>query len=152
MYIRSNLNCGKKTDQPKHMQYKDVYGNEFENWCGDYVSNDVDCNPVVFTRPPNYLDPIGTFLCASYVQSKWQHRDVNNDPRTLNEYVPSPLTIVSPPYIHEIIDNIGNETGTPPVLVLGLSQDRDLVLFNEANNQYLQLEPNTQVLLTALNS
>lgn len=150
-YVRHTLECTpiecqKASPQPKHTTEKDAYGNTFENWCGDYIRRDV-YNAVVSNGclPQDPED-----LIKEYVDKG--HNDIDNNQRTLKPYVKSPLTIVVPPYITEIITNIGNETGTPPVLVLGLSQDRDLILFNEANNQYLELEPSTQVLPTALNT
>lgn len=72
--------------QPTSVNRVDVYGNSYEDWCGDYISHDVDCNPVVFTSPPGYTGPIATFLCTLYEPSLWGHKDVDNNTRPLSQY------------------------------------------------------------------
>ena len=122
MYIRSKLECGPKSEQPGHSIATDVYGNSFENWCVDYIGSNgkTGCAP---------QDPKG-FL------GKFVFHTFDNSVRTPEQYIKSPYIAGS--FIYENIDG-------STVVVLGMEEDRDLVLFRENNQAYLQLEPNTQV-------
>jgi hypothetical protein len=132
MYIRKGVNC-ETVPQPAHSTATDAYGNTFENWCTDYRGCDVD-NSVVKTgcdpQDPDGLIPL------------WEHRDVDNVQRTLFAYVDSPLIPTA-----LLQDVILNNPGDP--LVLGLDQDRDLILFRENGQQYLQLEDSSAVSASA---
>ena len=134
MYIRKGVNC-ETVPQPAHTTATDAYGNTFENWCVDYRGCDITPGNVIKTgcapQDPDGLIPL------------WEHRDVDNNVRTLYAYVDSPLIPTT-----FIVDWISNEPGVN--LVLGLDQDRDLILFRENGQQYLQLEDSTQVSSTAL--
>jgi len=134
MYIRKGVNC-ETVPQPAHTTATDAYGNTFENWCVDYRGCDITPGNIVKTgcapQDPDGLIPL------------WEHRDVDNVVRTVSPYVDSPLIPTT-----FIVDWIDNEPDA--ILVLGLDQDRDLILFRESGQQYLKLEDNTVVSATAL--
>ena len=134
MYIRKGVNC-ETVPQPAHETATDAYGNTFENWCTDAKLCDITPGNIVLAgcRPqdPDGLIPL------------WEHRDVDNNVRTLKAYVDSPL--IPTTYIS---DWITKEPGVS--LVLGLDQDRDLILFRESGQQYLELEDDTLVSSDAL--
>ena len=134
MYIRKGVNC-ETVPQPAHTTATDAYGNTFENWCVDYRGCDITPGNIVKTgcapQDPDGLIPL------------WEHRDVDNVVRTVSPYVDSPLIPTT-----FIVDWIDNEPDA--ILVLGLDQDRDLILFRESGQQYLKLEDNTIVSATAL--
>ena len=134
MYIRKGVNC-ETVPQPGHSTATDAYGNTFENWCVDYRGCDITPGNIVKTgcapQDPDGLIPL------------WEHRDVDNVVRTVSPYVDSPLIPTT-----FIVDWIDNEPDA--ILVLGLDQDRDLILFRESGQQYLKLEDNTVVSATAL--
>ena len=133
MYIRKGVNC-ETVPQPAHSTATDAYGNTFENWCTDAQLCDVDNNVVLAGCRPQ--DPDGLIPL-------WEHRDVDNVQRTLFAYVDSPLIPTS-----LLQDVILNNPDDP--LVLGLDQDRDLILFRENGQQYLQLEDSSAVSANAL--
>ena len=118
MYIRTDKDCN-PTTQPGHVTVQDAYGNSFENWCVDFIGTDSECAPNGKTgcapQDPDGLIPL------------WEHRDTENNVRPLSPYVRPPL--IPTKFINDTIDNISVDTA--PVLVLGLSQDRDMVVFNE---------------------
>ena len=134
MYIRKGVNC-ETVPQPAHTTATDAYGNTFENWCVDYRGCDITPGNIVKTGCAPQ-DPDGLI-------SLWEHRDVDNVVRTVSPYVDSPLIPTT-----FIVDWIDNEPDA--ILVLGLDQDRDLILFRESGQQYLKLEDNTVVSATAL--
>ena len=134
MYIRKGVNC-ETVPQPAHTTATDAYGNTFENWCVDYQGCDITPGNVVKTgcdpQDPDGLIPL------------WEHRDIDNVQRTLFAYVDSPLYPTT-----FIVDWITREPNQS--LVLGLDQDRDLILFRENGQQYLQLEDSSEVSASAL--
>lgn len=134
MYIRKGVNC-ETVPQPAHTTATDAYGNTFENWCVDYQGCDITPGNVVKTgcdpQDPDGLIPL------------WEHRDVDNVQRTLFAYVDSPLYPTT-----FIVDWITREPNQS--LVLGLEEDRDLILFRENGQQYLALEDASQVSASAL--
>ena len=134
MYIRKGVNC-ETVPQPAHETATDAYGNTFENWCTDAKLCDITPGNIVLAgclpQDPDGLIPL------------WEHRDVDNNVRTLKAYVDSPL--IPTTYIS---DWITKEPGVS--LVLGLDQDRDLILFRESGQQYLELEDLTVVSSDAL--
>ena len=133
MYIRKGVNC-ETVPQPAHETATDAYGNTFENWCTDAQICDVDNNVVLAGCRPQ--DPDGLIPL-------WEHRDVDNVQRTLFAYVDSPLIPTS--LLSNWITREPNQS-----LVLGLDQDRDLILFRENGQQYLELEDSTAVSASAL--
>ena len=134
MYIRKGVNC-ETVPQPAHTTATDAYGNTFENWCADYKGCDITPGNIVKTGCAPQ-DPDGLIAL-------WEHRDVDNAVRTVSPYVDSPL--IPTQYIS---DWITREPGVS--LVLGLDQDRDLILFRESGQQYLELENDTLVSSDAL--
>ena len=134
MYIRKGVNC-ETVPQPAHETATDAYGNTFENWCTDAKLCDITPGNIVLAgcRPqdPDGLIPL------------WEHRDVENNVRALKQYVDSPLIPVN--FLNDLITR---EEGVS--LVLGLDQDRDLILFRESGQQYLELEDDTLVSADAL--
>lgn len=134
MYIRKGVNC-ETVPQPAHTTATDAYGNTFENWCVDYQGCDITPGNVVKTgcdpQDPDGLIPL------------WEHRDIDNVQRTLFAYVDSPLYPTT-----FIVDWITREPNQS--LVLGLEEDRDLILFRENGQQYLALEDASQVSASAL--
>lgn len=132
MYVRRDKDCNVVSPQPGHVTVQDAYGNTFENWCVDFIGTDKDCNPNGKTGCAPQ-DPDGLI-------TKWEHRDVENNVRPLGSFIVSPL--MSEDFIYEVI-----EPGT--IMVLGMEDDRDLILYNESNTLSLQLEDDTEVLQTA---
>lgn len=133
MYRRRGVNC-EVVPQPAHETATDAWGNTFENWCTDAKLCDITPGNIVLAgcRPqdPDGLIPL------------WQHRDVDNNVRTLYPYVDSPL--VPTGFLEDVID-----ANPDQILVLGLDQDRDLVVVTASGQQTFQLEASTQVLSTA---
>ena len=133
MYRRRGVNC-EVVPQPAHETATDAWGNTFENWCTDAKLCDITPGNIVLAgcRPqdPDGLIPL------------WQHRDVDNNVRTLYPYVDSPL--VPTGFREDVID-----ANPDQILVLGLDQDRDLVVVTASGQQTFQLEASTQVLSTA---
>ena len=131
MYVRTDKDC-QPTTQPGHVTATDVYGNTFENWCVDFVGTDKDCNPNGKTGCAPQ-DPDG--LLGKFVFHK-----SDNTTRTPSLYIKSPL--IPGTTIREAVQIEG-------VAILGLEEDRDLILYNANNTQALQLEDDTEVLPTA---
>ena len=127
MYVRTDKDC-KPTTQPGHVNVTDVYGNTFENWCVDFVGTDKDCNPNGKTGCAPQ-DPDG--LLGKFVFHK-----SDNTTRTPSLYIKSPL--IPGTTISEILTS-------DTIAILGLEEDRDLILYNSSNTQALQLEDNTTV-------
>ena len=132
MYIRNDKDCI-PTTPPGSSEATDVYGNKFENWCADYKGNDKDCSSNGKSGCADQ-DPKG--LLTQFVFHKY-----DNTIRVPEQYVESPYIVGS-----TIFENIDALT----IVVLGMEEDRDLVLFRETNQAYLQLESNTQVSSTAV--
>ena len=128
MYVRCDKDCNPTTPQPGSVLVTDVYGNSFRNWCVDYIGTDKDCAPD------------GTTGCAPQITVVWtRHLSDNSDGTT------SPFN--QPPLIPtQFTDGvIKNPDGTDAILVLGLDQDRDLVVVTAAGTQAVMLEPTTTV-------
>lgn len=75
-YVRHDVNCNQAATQPTSVNRVDAFGNTYDDWCGDYQSHDVDCNPV--SAP--------TFLCVDYELITWEARYVNNSIRPVFPY------------------------------------------------------------------
>ena len=75
-YVRHDVDCNQVSPQPISVNRIDAYGNTYDDWCGDYESNDVDCNPV--SAP--------TFLCVDYEPITWEARYVDNTIRPVSPY------------------------------------------------------------------
>ena len=128
MYVRCDKDCNPTTPQPLSELVTDVFGNSYRNWCVDYIGTDKDCAPD------------GTTGCAPNPTVLWtRHLSDNTDGTT------SPFN--EPPLIPtQFTDGvIRNPDGTTAILVLGLDQDRDLVVVNESGTQAMLLEPSTTV-------
>lgn len=119
-YVRSTIDC-QPAVQPAFESRVDAYGNQYRDYCADYEPHDVDGNYVITT----------TFECVDYELVEWEHRDVDNVPRTLSPYVKSPL--FPSPFVS--IDD---------VLVLALEQDLDSVFITLSGDD-LVLGTNTLV-------
>ena len=129
MYVRCDKDCNPTTPQPLSELVTDVFGNSYRNWCVDYIGTDKDCAPD------------GTTGCSPNPTVLWtRHLSDNTDGTT------SPFN--DPPLFPTVFTGnvIKNPDGTTAILVLGLDQDRDLVVVNEAGTQALTLEPSTTVL------
>ena len=128
MYVRCDKECNPTSPQPGSVLVQDVFGNSYRNWCVDYIGTDKDCAPD------------GTTGCAPNPPVLWtRHLTDNSDGTT------SPFN--EPPLFPTVFTGnvIKNPDGTTAILVLGLDQDRDLVVVNEAGTQALTLEPSTTV-------
>ena len=128
MYVRCDKDCNPTTPQPLSELVTDVFGNSYRNWCVDYIGTDKDCAPD------------GTTGCAPNPTVLWtRHLSDNTDGTT------SPFN--EPPLFPTVFTGnvIKNPDGTTAILVLGLDQDRDLVVVNEAGTQAMMLEPSTTV-------
>ena len=127
MYVRRNKDC-QLVDQPGHVSVQDVYGNTFENWCVDFVGRDKDnaTNGKTGCAPQ---DPDG-------LKSKFIFNTYTNGVRVPNQYIDSPLIPGT---------TIDDAISLADIAILGLEEDRDLVLYNENNTLSLQLEDDTSV-------
>ena len=128
MYIRCDKDCNPTTPQPLSELVTDVFGNSYRNWCVDYIGTDKDCAPD------------GTTGCAPNPTVLWtRHLSDNTDGTT------SPFN--RPPLIPTVfVENvILNPDGSAAILVLGLDQDRDLIVTTDDGNLAMQLEPSTTV-------
>lgn len=85
-YVRHDIDCNQVSPQPISVNRIDAYGNTYDDWCGDYESNDVDCNPVDFTRTDGYTGPTATFLCSDYEPVLWEARYVDGTIRPVSPY------------------------------------------------------------------
>ena len=128
MYVRCDKDCNPTSPQPQSMLVTDVFGNSYRNWCVDYIGTDKDCAPD------------GTTGCAPNPIVEWTRHLSDNTDGTVSPYNDPPLfpTVFTGGVIK-------NPDGTTAILVLGLDQDRDLVVVNEAGTQAMMLEPNTTV-------
>jgi len=127
MYVRRDSNC-QLVDQPNHVNVQDVYGNTFENWCTDFVGRDKNnsTNGKTGCAPQ---DPKGLL-------SKYIFNTSDNGTRVAEQYIDSPL-VPGTTLEDAVTLNLYS--------VLGLEEDRDLVLYNASNTLALQLEDGTQV-------
>ena len=132
MYVRRDKDCNLVSPQPGNVNVTDVYGNTFENWCVDFVGRDKDnaTNSKTGCAPQ---DPEG--LIASFV-----FHNSDNSVRTPSQYVKSPLIAGT---------SLEDAVSLEGLAILGLEEDRDLILYNASNTQSLQLEDSTQVLSSA---
>ena len=128
MYVRCDKDCNPTSPQPLSELVTDVFGNSYRNWCVDYIGTDKDCAPD------------GTTGCAPNPTVNWTRHLSDNSDGTTSPYNTPPL------FPTVFVENvILNPDGTTAILVLGLDQDRDLVVVNEAGTQALTLEPSTTV-------
>jgi len=132
MYIRHDKDCSAATPQPNHVLVTDAFGNSFENWCVDFIGHDVNNaeNGKTGCLPQ---DPDGLLAL-------WQPHNSDNT-------AGSPLSFIDSPLIPGT--TLEEAVTLDLFAVLGLEQDRDLVLYNSTNTSALQLEDDTQVLSTA---
>lgn len=129
MYRRCDKDCNPATPQPASVVVQDVYGNSFRNWCVDYIGTDKDCSPD------------GTTGCAPQITILWTRHLSDNSDGTTSPYNEPPLTPAT------TVDGvIRNSDGSTAILVLGLDQDRDLVVVTDGVQQAVTLEPSTTVL------
>ena len=129
MYRRCDKDCNPTAPQPASVVVTDVFGNSFRNWCVDYVGTDKDCAPD------------GTTGCAPQITVVWTRHLSDNSPGTTSPYNEPPLQPAS-----NTSDVILNADGTAAILLLGLDQDRDLVVVTDGVQQAVMLEPTTTVL------
>ena len=129
MYVRCDKDCNPVSPQPGSVLVTDVYGNSFRNWCVDYIGTDKDCAPD------------GTTGCAPQITILWTRHLSDNSDGTTSPYNEPPLQPAT------TVDGvIRNSDGSTAILVLGLDQDRDLVVVTDGVQQAVTLEPSTTVL------
>ena len=128
MYVRCDKDCNPASPQPGSVLVTDVYGNSFRNWCVDYIGTDKDCAPD------------GTTGCAPNPPVLWTRHLSDNTDGTVSPFNQPPLfpTVFTG-------DVIKNPDGTDAILLLGLDQDRDLVVVTDDGTQAMMLEPSTTV-------
>ncbi len=129
MYVRRDKDCNVASPQPNSVLVTDVFGNSYRNWCVDYIGTDKDCAPD------------GTTGCAPNPTVSWTRHLSDNTDGTVSPYNAPPLfpTVFTD-------DVIRNPDGTTAILVLGLDQDRDLIVVTDDGNQVMMLEPSTTVI------
>ena len=128
MYIRCDKDCNPTTPQPLSELVTDVFGNSYRNWCVDYIGTDKDCAPD------------GTTGCAPNPTVNWTRHLSDNTDGTTSPYNAPPL------FPTVFVENvILNPDGTTAILVLGLDQDRDLIVTTDDGNKAMMLEPSTTV-------
>ncbi len=129
MYVRRDKDCNVASPQPNSVLVTDVFGNSYRNWCVDYIGTDKDCAPD------------GTTGCAPNPTVSWTRHLSDNTDGTVSPYNAPPLfpTVFTD-------DVIRNPDGTTAILVLGLDQDRDLVIVTDGVQQAVLLEDDTTVL------
>ena len=133
MYRRCDIDCNPTTPQPQSVLVQDVYGNSFRNWCVDYKGCDITPGNIVNT------------VCSPQDPYTWQpttYDDVGVS-RTPSPFNDPPLGPLPGGFVDGIIKN---PDGTDAILVLGLDQDRDLVVVTDGVQQAVLLEPTTTVL------
>ena len=128
MYVRRDKDCNVASPQPNSVLVQDVFGNSYRNWCVDYIGTDKDCAPD------------GTTGCAPNPPVLWTRHLYDNSDGTISPFNEPPL--IPTQFTDGVIKN---PDGTTAILVLGLDQDRDLVIVNETGTQALTLEPSTTV-------
>ena len=128
MYVRCDKDCNPATPQPNSVLVTDVYGNSFRNWCVDYIGTDKDCAPD------------GTTGCAPQITVVWTRHLSDNSDGTVSPYNSPPLFPTQ--FTGDVIKN---PDGTDATLLLGLDQDRDLVVVTADGTQAMMLEPSTTV-------
>jgi len=81
-YVRCDVNCNKLPfggrEAPTNVNRVDVYGNTYDDWCGDFEAKDVN------NQTPTWNH--STFLCEDYEVVEWLHLDKDGNPRTLKPY------------------------------------------------------------------
>ena len=129
MYVRRDKDCNVASPQPNSVLVTDVFGNSYRNWCVDYIGTDKDCAPD------------GTTGCAPNPTVTWTRHLSDNTDGTV-----SPFN--APPLFPTVFTGnvIKNPDGTTAILVLGLDQDRDLIVVTDGVQQAVLLEPTTTVL------
>ena len=133
MYVRCDTDCNPAATQPASVLVQDVYGNSFRNWCVDYKGCDITPGNIVNT------------VCSPQDAYTWQpttYDDVGVS-RTPSPYNEPPLGPLPGGFLDGVIKN---PDGTDAILVLGLDQDRDLVVVTDGVQQAVLLEPTTTVL------
>ena len=137
MYVRCDKDCNPATPQPGSVLVTDVYGNSFRNWCVDYIGTDKDCAPD------------GTTGCAPQITILWTRHLSDNSDGTTSPYNDPPLFPTV--FTDDVIDDVIREAdGSPAILVLGLDQDRDLVVVTDGVQQAVLLEPSTTLVADTL--
>ena len=63
---------------PTNVNRVDVFGNTFDDWCGDYQPKNVDNETPTWNH--------SSFLCESYKPVEWLHLDKDGNPRTIKPY------------------------------------------------------------------
>ena len=130
MYRRCDKDCNPSVPQPNSVLVTDVFGNSFRNWCVDYIGTDKDCAPD------------GTTGCAPQITVDWTRHLSDNSDGTTSPYNDPPLFPTV--FTDDVIDDVIRESeGSPAILVLGLDQDRDLVVVTNGVQQAVLLEPST---------
>ena len=130
MYRRCDKDCNPVTPQPGHVTVQDVFGNSFDNWCVDYIGTDKDCAPD------------GTTGCAPNPPVLWTRHLADNSDGTTSPFNQPPL--IPTQFTDGVIKN---PDGTTAILLLGLDQDRDLVVVTDDDvQQAVMLETSTTVL------
>ena len=134
MYRRCDKDCNPSVPQPNSVLVTDVFGNSFRNWCVDYIGTDKDCAPD------------GTTGCAPQITILWTRHLSDNSDGTTSPYNSPPL--IPTQFTDDVIDDVIEEAdGSPAILVLGLDQDRDLVVVTDDGvQQVVMLEPSTTLL------
>lgn len=138
MYIRKGVNC-ETVPQPGHSTATDAYGNTFENWCVDYRGCDITPGNIVKTgcAPQDPAGKIPLWQPTTY--------DDVGVARTPSPYNDPPLIPVQ--FTDDVIEDIIEEfVGPAAILVLGLDQDRDLVIVTDGVQQAVRLEPSTTLI------
>ena len=131
MYVRCDKDCNPTSPQPNSVLVQDVFGNSYRNWCVDYIGTDKDCAPD------------GTTGCAPQITIVWTRHLSDNTDGTVSPYNKPPLGPLPGGFTDGVIKN---PDGTDAILVLGLDQDRDLVVVTDGVQQAVLLEPTTTVL------
>ena len=128
MYVRCDKDCNVASPQPNSVLVQDVFGNSYRNWCVDYIGTDKDCAPD------------GTTGCAPNPTVNWTRHLSDNTAGTVSPYNAPPL--IPTVFVENVILN---PDGSSAILVLGLDQDRDLIVTTDDGNQAMMLEPSTTV-------
>ena len=137
MYVRCDKDCNPTSPQPLSELVTDVFGNSYRNWCVDYIGTDKDCAPD------------GTTGCAPNPTVNWTRHLSDNSDGTTSPYNDPPLFPTV--FTDDVIDDVIREAdGAPAILVLGLDQDRDLVVVTDGIQQAVLLEPSTVLLADTL--
>ena len=140
-YTRYGIVAGSTVDQPAKVTRTDVYGNTYENFCGDYEPHNVE----------NTIPPTTTFKCVDYdyISSdgeEWIARYVDNSVRIPEKYIHT-ITISD-----EFIPTVDNPLlADEDDLTIEISDGQFTYSLYSESNIPIRFEENTDIVFKGVN-